>query len=204
MKKTTIILLSVLFFIGCKKENQKPAKENQKTFFRAVITSPNETMTTKVVLRETAANDNTVENKELKIEIKDSVITIFNKHSFDVKVVLKNTIEDTVLITANGSIIVHQISGKQWIGAQIVGSSCQDCWLQLVTDCNLLPIKIDGFTSKILSHNKAQIDFNISMVSTDTKCKIQASNDLKTWHVINVSDLEAFEGARHYSFIVSF
>lgn len=204
MKKTTIILLSVLFFIGCKKENQNSANESQKTFFRAVITSPTETMTTKVVLRETAANDNTVENKELKIEIKDSVITIFNKHSFNVKVVLKNTIEDTVSIPANGSIIVHQILGKQWIGAQIVGSSCQDCWLQLVTDCNLLPIKIDGFASKILSANKAQIDFNISMVGADTKCEIQASSDAKIWNVVNVSDLEAFEGARHYSFIVSF
>ena len=102
------------------------------------------------------------QNQDLKMELDNGVIKIYNLQNKAVKVALTNTVEDTISLNKHGKMVLHELQGKQYIRAVLVGNDCGniDCGLILQTDCNLLPIIVSNFNAKRLSSDVIEVSFD--------------------------------------------
>lgn len=100
----------------------------------------------------------TIKNESIELTLLNGTLTVKNLTKHPTILIMINTTEDTVWLKKNEEKVIHEMKGRNFIGARDL-KGC-NCWLQLITDCTLLPLKISNVVIKGLKDNRIEISFD--------------------------------------------
>jgi hypothetical protein len=148
-------------------------------------------------------NHVSAKNEDVKLTYDDGTLSIKNITSFKEKIVLSGTMEDTVYLTEKQEKIIHAKPLSKVIGAKVIGSAC-NCWLQMVIDCSLLPIRISNIRFTDVGNGQIKVDFDAYNSELDGKNSfmVQYSKDAKTWQTVSIDVPEVTSLSQHFSRII--
>lgn len=148
-------------------------------------------------------NHVSAKNEDVKLTYDDGTLTIKNLTSFKEDIQLSGTMEDTVCLLAHQEKTIHAKPLAKIIGAKVTGSSC-NCWLQMVIDCSLLPIRVNNIRFTDIGNNQIKVDFDAYNAELDGKNSfmVQYSTDTETWQTIAIDVPEVTSLSQHFSRII--
>lgn len=139
------------------------------------------------------------------LTLDNGVLTIQNLSNGTIKVAFKNTIEDSATIKGNESLILHENTDAKFVGAKVVNKGC-DCWLQLVTDCDLLPLSISGINFKRINETQIEVSFWAYQTGEDRQHSFITQYSLdkgQTWKSVTL-DIPTVTGiSQHFTKIIN-
>lgn len=143
----------------------------------------------------------TAKNDYIQLTFDDGKLTIKNVSQRTQTIVLSGTTEDTICLKKGEckNLSVKDDNVKV-VGAKIVGGC--NCWLQLVIDCSLLPIKVSNIQFTSLGDGIVKIDFDAYNSEKDGRNTfiVQYSKDKgRTWQNVQIDVPEVTGLSKHYS-----
>lgn len=140
-------------------------------------------------------------NSYIKMTYEDGKLTIKNLSNSKETIALSGTTEDTICLEKGECKTLHvKDATVKVIGAKMVGGC--NCWLQLVIDCSLLPIKVSNITFTPVSNGYVRVGFDAYNQEQDGQNTfiVQYSKDEgKTWYNIQIDVPEVTGLSQHYS-----